>query len=89
MNNRLPLVKFYTKEECPLCETALDIIMQVAETNDFELKILDISQDDNLLMRFGTEIPVVEINGDIAFKYRVNKKEFIRLLKSSSLHPFS
>lgn len=89
MNNRLPLVKFYTKEECRLCEAALGIIMQVAETNDFELIILDISQDDNLLMRFGTEIPVVEINGDIAFKYRVNKKEFIRLLKSSALHPFS
>ncbi len=89
MNNRLPLVKFYTKEECHLCEAALRIIMQVAESNDFELIILDISQDDNLLMRFGTEIPVIEINGDIAFKYRVNEKKFIRLLKSSTLHPFS
>ncbi|MCH7495561.1 MAG: glutaredoxin family protein [Candidatus Marinimicrobia bacterium] len=72
-----------------MCEAAHSIIMQVAETNDFELIILDISQDDDLLMRFGTEIPVVEINGDIAFKYRVNKKKFIRLLKSSALHPFS
>lgn len=89
MNNRLPLVKFYTKEECRLCEIALGIIMQVAESIDFELNILDISQDDNLMMRFGTEIPVVEINGDIAFKYRVNEKEFIRLIKSSALHPFS
>ncbi len=89
MNDRLPLVKFYTKEECRLCETALEIISKVAEHIDFELKILDITQDDNLLTRFGTEIPVVEIDGDIAFKYRVNEKEFIRLLKSSALHPFS
>ena len=89
MNNRLPLVKFYTKEECRLCETALSIILQVAESIDFELNILDITQDDNLLMRFGTEIPVVEIDGDIAFKYRVNEKKFIRLLRSSTLHPFS
>ena len=89
MNNRLPLVKFYTKEECHLCETALGIIMQVAESINFELNILDISQDDNLLMRFGNEIPVVEIDGDIAFKYRVNEKKFIRLLKSSTLHRFS
>ena len=89
MKYRRPLVKFYTKEECPLCETALEIIMQVAESIDFELNMLDITQDNNLMMRFGTEIPVVEINGDIAFKYRVNKKEFIRLLKSSALHRFS
>ncbi len=89
MNDRLPLVKFYTKEECRLCETALRIILQVAESIDFELNILDITQDDNLLTRFGTEIPVIEIDGDIAFKYRVNEKKFIRLLKSSALHPFS
>ena len=89
MKDRLPLVKFYTKEECRLCETALEIIMQVAESIDFELNMLDITQDNDLMMRFGTEIPVVEIDGDIAFKYRVNKKEFIRLLKSSALHPFS
>ena len=89
MNNRLPLVKFYTKEECRLCETALDIILQVAEFIDFELNILDISKDDNLLRRFGTKIPVVEIDGNIAFKYRVNEKKFIRLLKSSALHPSS
>ena len=89
MNGRLPLVKFYTKEECRLCETALDIILKVAELIDFELNILDISKDDNLLRRFGTKIPVVEIDGNIAFKYRVNEKKFIRLLKSSALHPSS
>ena len=89
MNGRLPLVKFYTKEECRLCETALSIILQVAESIDFELNILDISKDDNLLRRFGTKIPVVEIDGNIAFKYRVNEKKFIRLLKSSALHPSS
>jgi len=89
MNDRLPLVKFYTKEECRLCETALTVILHVGESIDFELNILDITQDDSLMMRFGIEIPVVEIDGDIVFKHRVNEKEFIRLLKSSTLHSLS
>ena len=87
MNDRLPLVKFYTKEECSLCETALTVILRVGKSIDFELNILDITQDDSLMTRFKTEIPVVEIDGDIAFKHRVNEKEFIRLLKSSAPHP--
>ena len=75
-------VKFYTKEGCHLCDAALNTIEQAAEKVDFLFSSIDITQDDKLMMKFFFDIPVIEIDGKIAFKHKVNEKKLISILKS-------
>ena len=82
MTDNRHTVKFYTKEGCHLCEAALNTIEQASEKVDFLFSFIDIAQDDTLMMKFDRHIPVIEIDGKIAFKHKVDEKKLISILKS-------
>lgn len=44
---------------CTLCETAREIALAEAGRAGFEIEDVDIADDDDLLDRYGTRIPVV------------------------------
>ncbi len=75
-------VNFYTKEGCHLCDVALEIIDLVAEKIDFQFNSIDITQDEELMMKFDIKIPVIEIDGEIAFVHKIDRKKLISILKS-------
>jgi len=75
-------VNFYTKEGCHLCEVALEIIDLVAEKIDFQFNSIDITKDEELMMKFDLEIPVIEIDKEIVFVHKVDKQKLISILKS-------
>ena len=75
-------VNFYTKEGCHLCEVALEIIDLVAEKINFQFNSIDITKDEELMMKFDVEIPVIEIDKEIVFVHRVDKQKLISILKS-------
>ncbi len=72
-------VILYTRIGCHLCDEAL------ATLNDHGLKptILDIDADDSLRGQFSTCVPVVEIDGRVRFRGKVDPVLLRRLLKSS------
>jgi hypothetical protein len=45
------------------------------------LEVVDISMDPELIDRYGTEIPVLLVDGKKAAKYRVTVEELERMLK--------
>ena len=61
---------------------ALNIIEHAAEEADFQFSSIDTTQDEELMKKFDIEIPVIEIDGEIAFKHKINKKKLLRILKS-------
>ncbi len=75
-------VNFYTKEGCHLCEVALEIIDLVAEKIDFQFNSIDITKNEELMMKFDIEIPVIEIDKEIVFVHKVDKQKLISILKS-------
>ena len=75
-------VNFYTKEGCHLCEVALEIIDLIAEKIDFQFNSIDITKDEELMMKFDLEIPVIEIDKEIVFVHKVDKQKLISILKS-------
>lgn len=75
-------VNFYTKEGCHLCEVALEIIDLVAEKIDFQFNSIDITKDEELMMKFDVEIPVIEIDKEIVFVHKVDKQKLLSILKS-------
>lgn len=78
----LHTVNFYTKEGCHLCDVALDVIEQAKGKIDFQFNSIDITKDDELMIKFEFEIPVIEIDGEIVFKNKVDKKKLISILEN-------
>ena len=74
-------VQMYTKKECSLCVVAREIILRVLKEIPFEFQEVDIESRDDLYERFKEEIPVVFVNGERAFAYRVHEKKLRRILK--------
>lgn len=85
MNDSLPLVEIYSKENCHLCEDVKKIIKKVNSIKEFTFKEIDITQDPDIFEKFKYDIPVVHINGKIAFKYRIDENEFIHKLEKRKL----
>ena len=60
-------VKFYTTLGCHLCEDALQLLKNITEEgHHLETELVEISDSDELMRRYGIRIPVVARNSDNA-----------------------
>ncbi|WP_313892982.1 glutaredoxin family protein [Psychrobacillus sp.] len=59
------IVHFYTRPGCHLCEEARLMLKLVQEDVSFDIKEINIEQDDKLHEKYMLMIPVVELDGDI------------------------
>ncbi|WP_102028638.1 glutaredoxin family protein [Salirhabdus sp. Marseille-P4669] len=58
-------VILYTKERCPLCVEAKELLHLFQDVYDFSIEEVDIYQDDELLEKYQLTIPVIEIGGEL------------------------
>ena len=75
-----PRVTLYTRAGCCLCEEAKRVLAGARRRADFDFEELDIDLDPELRRRYNDEVPVVAINQVKAFKYRVDRDEFLKKL---------
>ena len=84
-------VELYTKEGCGLCDEAKSVLLRVQADVPFELREIDITQDERLLERYGEQIPVVYVGRFKAFKFRVDETELrtklVRATKTETAKP--
>ena len=66
------IIEVMTKTDCCLCDDAKAIIEQVIAEIPAELKMIDIESDPELFERYKEKIPVVLINGQESFVYKVH-----------------
>jgi glutaredoxin len=74
-------IDIYSRPGCHLCDEAKDVIDRVGKRHAFAVRVINIEGDPALESAYGTEIPVVFINGSKAFKYRVDEGELERRVK--------
>jgi glutaredoxin len=60
--NKIKL-SFFTKENCPLCDEAKEILKELAKEIPIEIIEYDIYKDDQLLEKYQIMIPVIEMDG--------------------------
>jgi hypothetical protein len=74
----------YTRPGCHLCQEMKVIVERVVRDTHAQARIeeIDIAKDADLEARYGTEIPVLLVNGKKAAKYRVTEEELRRRLKA-------
>ena len=76
----VPRVTLYTRAGCCLCDQAKQVLAEARRGADFDLEELDIDLDPELRRRYNDEVPVIAINQVKAFKYKVNRDEFLKKL---------
>ncbi len=69
---------------CHLCERALSTLTALRAENAFELEAVDIGGDPELENRYREWLPVVEIDGERAFVYHLDRAAFLRRLGAQS-----
>jgi hypothetical protein len=77
-------VTFYGRAGCHLCEDALAVLERAHAVVPFQLEIIDIDSDDDLLMRYLERIPVVAVAGQERFEFFVDEREFIEAVANLS-----
>ncbi len=76
-------VVLYTREECHLCDDAKSVL------NRYRARLpgieeVDIDDDPDLVAEFGEWVPVIEIDGKVRFKGRIDEMLFRRLLDGTA-----
>jgi glutaredoxin len=72
-------VVLYTRQGCHLCHQA----EQLLTSHGLRPQLVDIDQDGELLARFDTCVPVVEIDGRVRFRGRIDEVLLVRLLRAT------
>ena len=75
-----PRVTLYTRAGCCLCEDAKRVLEAARRRASFDLDEIDIDSDAELRRTYNNEVPVIAINGNKAFKYRVTEQELLKKL---------
>ncbi len=73
-------INFYTRPGCHLCEDALKVLQDLRREFKFSLTIVDISDSEDLVARYGNDIPVAELEGRRIFKHRTDRRALRRVL---------
>jgi glutaredoxin len=79
-SNRSLNVVLYTRDGCHLCEEAQEVLSEFGMSPT----IVDIDADENLRVRFNTCVPVIEIDGQIRFRGRVEPRLLKRIVDGRS-----
>jgi len=80
MSNKIQ-IDIYSRPGCHLCDEAKAVIERVQRRIAFAIRIINVESDPELEKQYGASIPVVLINGNKAFKYRVDEVEFEKRVK--------
>jgi glutaredoxin len=73
-------VVFYTKEGCSLCEEVGETLHRVKEEIPFRLKTYDVEKNPNLSEIYSDRVPLIKINGRVAFKLNVDENRLRSML---------
>ena len=79
-------VTIYSRHGCHLCESAEKTIESLRETLEYSVEILYIDGNDELEKLYGTEVPVIHINGEHHDFYQVDPVKFKTSLEKYRQH---
>jgi len=71
----------YSRRRCGLCDEARAVIRAERTRTPFGFDEVLIDGDDALELEFGLRVPVVEVDGEERFEYRVDPAALAGLLR--------
>lgn len=81
---RFHQIRVYSKEGCHLCDDAIETLCDFRYSDYLPtVEVVDITSNPELEAKFGLQIPVVEFDGRIRFRGRVNETLLRRLIEGT------
>ncbi len=77
-------ITIYSKKNCHLCGIARETLLKIRKEFPFSLIEVDIEKDKKIFEKYKYLIPVIEIDGEKTFTYKVNEAELKTILKLKS-----
>lgn len=74
---RLTLI---SRVDCHLCDEMKAVVEPLAHELGLELELREVDSDPALLELYGDKVPVLLVDGRLAFKYRVSERALRRQL---------
>jgi glutaredoxin len=75
-------VVLYSRKGCHLCEIVKESLVKLQKRGDFTWREIDVDSDAEVRRLYTDEVPVVFVDGQKAFKYRMDEREFLRKLSA-------
>ena len=72
----MTVVTVYSRKTCHLCDIAIENLESVKAELNFEIKKIDIDGDNELINKYGEEVPVIHIDGIHHDIFRVDLERF-------------
>ena len=70
-----PTVTLYGRPGCHLCDDARAVLQRIRAERPFALREVDIESDDALFRAYLERIPVVAVDGEEVYDYRVDEAD--------------
>ena len=67
------LVELFSKDDCHLCDEALDVLQKVNKEIPFSLRVLTLIPGEAYFEEYKEDFPAIHINKRFAFKHRLNE----------------
>jgi glutaredoxin len=82
----MTVVTVYSRHGCHLCENALEILTPLSKELDFEIEIINIQDNQELINLYSDQIPVIHIDGKHHDFYKVDPVRFRSSLEKHRQH---
>jgi glutaredoxin len=82
----MTVVTVYSRENCHLCDVAVDALESVKAELRFEIEKIFIDGDAELIKKYGEEVPVIHIDGKHHDIFRVDLNRFRSSLEKHRQH---
>ena len=76
------VVELISKEECHLCDVALEVLLKARRDVPFDLRQSKIREGEPLFTEYGQRVPVILINSEFAFQFKVPENELKAKLRA-------
>lgn len=79
-------VSVYSRHGCHLCEVAVETLEPLSKELDFEIEIIYIEENQELITLYSDQIPVIHIDGTHHDFYKVDPVRFRSSLEKHRQH---
>ena len=80
------LVTVYSRKGCHLCDDAYTTLQSMQAELNFEIQVIDIDQNQELVILYSDQVPVIHIDGQHHDFYKVDPERFRSSLEKHRQH---
>ena len=79
-------ITIYSRQGCHLCDDAFNTLESMRKELNFEIEVIDIDQDAELIKLYSDQVPVIHIDGEHHDFYKVDPTRFRSSLEKHRQH---